>query len=101
MDTVYRVASKNNQKIEKSSKYGYYKECIGENINDIKNTDDNIYILNYKIPLNSGVDMDYSGSLNKIFGKCDKGYLQNNKCYIKKVLIQKILINHSCIVLPI
>ena len=75
---------KNNQKIEKSSKYGYYKECIGENINDIKNTDDNIYILNYKIPLNSGRYGLLPGSLNKIFGKCDKGYLQNNKCYIKK-----------------
>ena len=81
---------KNNQNNQKSSRYSYYKECIGENIVNIQNTDDKVYILNYKIPLNTGRYGLLPNSLHRIFGKCETGYLINKKCYIKKGIVNDI-----------
>ena len=60
---------KNNQQDKRSSKYSYFKECLGEDI--IKqDKGDSIYVLDTSIPLNRERFGLLPPSLSRILGKC-------------------------------
>ena len=80
----YPCCFKKNPNNPLSSKYKNFKECLGEEIVDIKNKNSNIYILDYKMPLNQSRFGLLPNTLLRIFGNCEKGYIQNNKCFVKR-----------------
>jgi len=81
---------KKNQNNKKAKKYKYYKECIGEDVTYVKNKDDKIYILDYKIPIDNNRFGLLPDTLKRVFGKCETGYLKNNECYIKRGIVNSI-----------
>ena len=87
---------KNNQNNKISSKFSHYKICIGEEIvSENEDTPSNLYVLDYKMPLNIRRFGLLPESLMRFFGKCERGYIVSSTCYLKRGI--KIDINKSFI----
>lgn len=81
---------KKDQSLPSSAKYDNYKICLGENVEEKDDLDDNIYLLSSTtMPLRMNRYGVLPESLLDILGyKCQGGYIEDKRCFIRKGIKQ-------------
>jgi hypothetical protein len=81
---------KKDQSVPTSAKYDNYKVCLGEDIEEKEDLDDNIYLLSSTtMPLRMNRYGILPENLLNVLGyKCQGGYIEERKCFIRKGIKQ-------------
>jgi len=82
---------KKDQNIFSAAKYDNYKLCLGEEVDDKDDLQNNIYILSSGIPLRNNKFGLLSDTIYNVLGnKCIGGYIDKKVCFLRKGIKQNL-----------